>query len=142
MSLKLMDMLKNARNEYEKVTDPLEQQYYLGLPTVESELFYLMVADPIQQIRERTRRAAPKPAQRKQELAVRPAAPMQVVEAVPEKEGSIFARGWQCVKDHGLFYTIGHTFRKVGSKFQGGIQCVKDHGLGYTIKYAFSKLFR
>jgi len=147
MSLKLMDMLKNARNEYEKVTDPLEQQYYLGLPTVESELFYLMVVDPIQQLRERTRKmparnvskAAPKnvqpPVKNVQPSAQKPT-------AIPKKRESIFARGWQCVKDHGMFYTIGYTFKKAGKKFRGGIQCVRDHGFGYTVKYAFKKLFK
>lgn len=137
MSLKLMDMLKNARNEYEKIADPLEQQHYLALPAVESELFYLMVADPIQQIRERTRKAAASMMPRKQN-----AAPQKALAVVPEKRGNILARGWQCVKDHGLFYTIGYSFRKFGKKLGGGVQCVKDHGLGYTVKYGLRKVWR
>lgn len=137
MSLKLMDMLKNARNEYEKITDPLEQQYYLALPSAESEQFYLMVVDPIQQIRERSRQAVARMTPRKQNTA----AP-KAVAVIPEKHGNIFARGWQCVKDHGLFYTIGYSFRKAGKKLHGGVQCVKDHGFAYTVKYGLQKVLR
>lgn len=123
VSLKLMDMLKNARNEYEKVADPLERQYYLALPAVESELFYLLVADPVQQIQERP---------------VRTITRVQTI--APEKRGNILARGLQCVRDHGLLYTIGYSFRKVGNKLGGGIQCVRDHGFMYTVKYALRKV--
>lgn len=142
MSLKLMDMLKNARNEYEKVTDPLEQQYYLALPTVECELFYLAVVDPIQQLRQRGRQPAARPAPKKQTPAPQPAAPARALQVVPQKRGNILARGWQCVKDHGLFYTIGYSFQKAGKKIRGGVQCAKDHGVAYTIKYGLQKVRR
>lgn len=136
MSLKLMDMLKNARNEYEKITDPLEQQYYLALPTTECELFYLAVVDPVQQFRQRSKQAVPKPAPKKQAPAPQPpvpqapapkapapqpAAPVPAPQLVPQKRRSLLARGWQCVKDHGLFYTLGYSFRKLGKKLRGGV---------------------
>lgn len=133
MSLKLIDMLKNARNEYEKVADPLEQQYYLGLPTVESELFYLMVVDPVQQFRQRSKQAAAKPAPKKPAPAPAPApkqapqastpvqavqasTPVQTVQAAPRKRRGLLARGWQCVKDHGFAYTVKYGFQKLRRK--------------------------
>lgn len=147
MGLKLMDMLKNARNEYEKVTDPQEQQYYLALPTVECELFYLMVVDPVQQLRQRGKQLAAKPAPKKQPAASQnpvpqTSTPVRALQVVPQKRGNLLARGWQCTKDHGLFYTIGYAFRKAGRKIRGGVQCAKDHGLVYTVKYGFRKLRR
>lgn len=134
-SLKLMDMLKNARNEYEKVLDKQERQYYLALPSVESELFYLMVADPVEQLQARARKAPPQRAV-KQQIAA-PKAELTTV-----KKGSLMSRGMQCCKDHGFWYTVKYSFRKLGWKLRGGIQCCKDHGFFYTVKYAFSKIFQ
>lgn len=59
----------------------------------------------------------------------------------------------QCVKDHGLGYTIVYSgkkaiklmlskMQKLRVKVRGGIQCCKDHGVMYTIKYFFRKLLR
>lgn len=44
-SLTLMQMLQNARNEYNKIEDPRERLCYLALPTAEAEQFYLMIVD-------------------------------------------------------------------------------------------------
>jgi hypothetical protein len=94
-----------------------------------------MVVDPVQQIRERTRHAAARMQPRKQEPA-----PVRALQVAPAKKGNILARGWQCVKDHGLFYTVGYSFRKFGKKLGGGVQCVKDHGFMYTVKYGLKKV--
>jgi len=142
MSVNLMDVLKNARNEYEKVTDPLELQYYLALPAAESELFYLMVAEPVQKLKEAKRKVPAIAAKKPQPAAQKPAAAPKTTALVPVKRGNIFSRGIQCCKDHGVGYTIKYGFGKIGRKIKGGIQCCKDHGLFYTIKYGFKKLFK
>ncbi len=131
-SLKLMDMLKNARNEYEKIVDKQELQYYLALPTVESEQFYLMVVDPVQRLKARTPKI-PKPTVRQKE---------KKSDDKILKKGNIVRRGVQCCKDHGVWYTVKYSFKKLRKKIRGGIQCCKDHGIFYTIRYAFIKLFK
>lgn len=134
-SLKLMDMLKNARNEYGKIVDKQDLQYYLALPAVESEQFYLMVVDPVQQMK----------ASEKRGVARRNAKPQQNVSnhaGGTVKKPGLARRVLQCCKDHGIFYTISHAVKKFGRKIGGGIQCCKDHGLFYTIKHIFSKIFR
>ncbi|MBE6691706.1 MAG: glycosyltransferase [Ruminococcaceae bacterium] len=44
-------------------------------------------------------------------------------------------------KNSGDPYTYNGLNGMPRNKISGGIQCIKDHGLGYTIKYAFKKIW-
>lgn len=106
ISIKLMDVLKNAQYEYEKIADKQERQYYLALPAEESEQFYLMVVDPIQQ-RAREKRHSGSQAGSNREKTP----PKQNTKV--QKKGSLFVRGLQCCIDHGVLYTIKYGFHKL-----------------------------
>lgn len=113
-SIKLIDMLKNARNEYEKITDNLELQYYLALPAAESENFYLMVVEPVQQMkaREKRRLALAKP-----EVKSPPVQNSQVKNI--QSKGSLLNRWMLCCKDHGIWYTVKYSFVKLARTITG-----------------------
>lgn len=108
-SFKLVEILKNAQYEYEKIGDETERRFYLALPAVESEQFYFMVAEPVLQLEKKKReldQAKKELMQTKKELDVekRKTQISKSEQAKPEKRNAIRG-GIQCIKDHGFLYT-------------------------------------
>lgn len=149
-SIKLMDVLKNAQYEYEKITDEQERLFYLSLPTVESEQFYLMVANPVQELQAKKKalyeaqdklKKANKNVGKTTPAKTNPATNTTALMPKSAAQKNIIQRGVQCCKDHGVGYSIMYSVKKAGKKLRGGIQCCKDHGFLYTVKHAFHKMF-
>lgn len=138
-SINLIDVLKNAQYEYEKIADAQERLFYLSLPTVEAEQFFLMVVNPVQELQ--AKKKALYEAQEKLKKAKTNIVKASSAQAMkPAARKSLILRGIQCCKDHGVRYSIMYSLKKIRKKLHGGIQCCKDHGFLYTLKHAFRKL--
>lgn len=129
--IKLMDVLKNAQYEYEKIADKQERLFYLALPAVEAEQFFLMVVDPVQELQAK-KKALHETQEKLKKMKDISLNPIQTASPVVRK--SLVRRGVQCYKDHGMGYTVRRFIEKVGKKLRGGIQCYREHGFIYTLK--------
>lgn len=117
-SSKLVEILKNAQYEYEKIKDESERTFYLSLPAVECERFYFMVVDPVLQLEKKKKELD----QTKKELikakkvqetkkAEKPNTPSKNV-----KKRNLMYRGIKCIKSRGFLYALKHFCAKVKYK--------------------------